>query len=651
MNRQKVKSIFDIENSIETIEKKYIAGKDWEIKENANEALSYGNFLSYLLDKTLKNSVILKKIFPEKAVKQHLNGLIHIHKLPSSLYIPYCAGWSFPNILRMGLKTPSLISKPAKHFDSAISHLVNFIFLTAQEWSGAMATSGFDLYSAPFLAKNRLKERQIKQVLQNMFYELNYPSRTGFQSPFSNITVTLDTVKNFSETEAIVNGKKVGVTGDYLDEAILVTKQIISLYNEGDAFGSPFTFPIPTLMLTKRFDWKNRRWDGLTDLIFNNLAKRGSFYLLNGYSANVEALYAMCCRLTVDVSRLEANKARAKKLIEKGEELKEFLGKKSYARGIWAIPDATGSIGVVTINLPRIAFLSKGNEKRLLQLLKKELEIARGTLKAMRDRYNKNLKNGLLPMTKVYLGNLMNHFSTFGLVGLPEAAANFVRNPSLWKDLERKDIKEAVRWMKNIVRFVRESADEYSAVDGILYNVEEVPAESTAYRLATSDLRRFKRKVVQGDFFIPMEGDIPFYSNSIIPYYAQVSIPERVKWEGEVQEEFTGGVMMHIFLYESPDPKALKKLIYNIATNTKVVYFSVTPTLTVCNKCGWHGTGIFDGCPKCGNKNIEIWSRIVGYYRPVSSWNIGKQAEFLNRIEYGKNEKTLLAKQVLVKGL
>lgn len=641
-------------DSLEKFEKKYLSGEDWAVKENANEMQSYGNFLRYLLEKILKRPDNLEKVFPEEAVKHHLQGSIHIHKLPDSFYVPYCAGWSFANILKVGLKTPTLVSKPAKHFDSAVNHLVNFVFLTAQEWSGAMATSGFDIYSAPLAAKDKSGEKQIKQVLQNMLYELNYPSRTGFQSPFSNITIALDTMESFLERDAIVGGKKDGVLGDYLEEAILIAKQLINLYDEGDAFGSPFTFPIPTLTLTKNFDWNDRKWDGLTNLIFSNLSKRGSFYLLNGYSANVEALYAMCCRLTIDISRIKRNAAFS---AGNEVELKEFLGRKSHARGIWAIPDATGSVGVITINLPRIAFLSNGTEKKLFELLREEMEIAKKALDRMRNRYDRSLRNGLLPMTEIYLGSLTNHFSTFGLVGLPEAAANFFGGSNLWKELNKNDVAESVTWMKKVVKFVRECADEYSSREDILYNVEEVPAESTAYRLAVSDLQEFGRQVAKGSFFIPMGSDIPFYStriadapfysNSIIPYYAQLPIPERVKWEGEVQEEFTGGVMMHLFLYESPDPKALKNLVHRIVTNTKIVYFSITPTLAVCKKCGWNAIGIFGECPNCENRELEIWSRVVGYYRPMRSWNIGKIAEFLNRVEYGRSNKTLLAKRVL----
>jgi len=617
-------------SDLERVEKEYIGEEDWEVKENANESRSYGNFLSYLLDKTLKQKSLLENIFPKEGVEKHFDGEIHIHKLPLSLYIPYCVGWSLTRILQIGLRTPTLISSPAKHFDAAINHLTNFIFLAAQEWSGAMAVSSFDLLTAPFVKNDNLNDKQIKQGLQSMLFELNYPSRIGLQSPFSNITISLDTSKTFLDLDAIIGGKKVGKVSDYLDEAIRITKQLIALYNEGDSKHSPFTFPIPTLMITKDFDWNNRRWDGLTDMIFENLAKRGTFYLLNGNVANVDALYAMCCRLTIDFSKLaEINNHFVAGLSE------EKVSPKTH--GIWVIPDATGSIGVITINLPRIAFLAKGEEKKFEEMLKEDLEIARSLLKKMRERYERSLKVGLMPMTRIYLGTFSNHYNTFGLVGLPEAAANFLRNFELWSNLEEREINEAVNWMKKVVSFVREQAEEYSKQDSILYNVEEVPAESVAYRLASIDFKKFKNAFENKEFFMPLENGVPYYSNSIIPYYAKVSIAKRAKLEGEVQKEFTGGVMMHLFLYESVDPNALKKLVKNIVENTKVVYFSITPTISTCRSCGWNGVGIFEKCPNC-NKNTEIWSRIVGYYKPINNWNIGKKAEFRQRVQYSETE-------------
>ncbi len=615
----------EVAGAVSRMEEWFFEQKDWEVKENANKNLSYSNFIDYFYSKFMKNPEVLSRIFSPEAARYHFSRDIHIHKLPHSLYIPYCNGWSLPKLLRVGLKTPTIYSNPAKHLDTAVSHLVNFFFLAAQEFTGAMAVSAVDLNLAPFIEKDKLDDHQIRQAIQRMLFELNYPSRMGYQSVFSNVTVILDTAKGYLENDVYVGGERVGKAEDYLDQAIRFTKILIEEYLKGDAVGQPFTFPIPTLMITERFDWEGRRWGEVTDLIFEALAKRGTFYILNGYASDVEALYSMCCRLTIDMSKLSSFSLE--------EEARESLKKTSH--GIWAIPDSTGSIGVVTINLPRIAIESNGEDEKFFEILEERLRLARGILMRMRRRYEHSLRRGLMPITKVYLNTFHNHFNTFGLVGLPEAAANFLGMPYLWLEDGETNIKMAVSWMKKVVRFVREYSEIAEKEDGVLYNVEEIPAESTAYRFAIEDYRRYREKIERGEIWIPTEEGVPFYSNSIIPYYANMTIYKRALYEGEVQQEFTGGVMMHLFFYELPDPIALKRLIKKIVTNTKVVYFSITPSITVCKSCGWRSVGVYTKCPKCGGKT-EVWSRIVGYYRPVSSWNIGKRAEFNKRIQYGE---------------
>ncbi|MCC6049833.1 MAG: anaerobic ribonucleoside triphosphate reductase [Thermofilum sp.] len=617
--------------SVEELERSYLKRADWEIVENANTNFSYSNFRNYLFEKLVETPSVLSSYLPPDAVEAHYRGDIHIHKLPDSLWIPYCIGWSYRRILELGLKTPSVVSRPARHFDTAVSHLVNFFFMAAQEFTGAQATSAFDLYAAPFVARDGLSHERVKQALQAMLFELNYPARAGYQSPFTNITLVLDTSKDMLEGDAIVGGERAGSLGDYLAEALEVSKALFELYLEGDAAGQPFTFPIPTLMLTKDFDWEGGRWGELTDLIFETLARRGSAYLLNGYASNVEALYAMCCRLTIDVNHVMS---RGLKLSYADEEdaferfLKAREGGKAF--GIWALPDATGSIGVVTVNLPRIAALSEGEWSVFEELLRERLQLARKVLLAWRVRYERSLRTGLMPITRVYLGHFNHHFNTFGLIGLPEAAANFLRDPKVWLEGSAREIREAVEVEKRMVQLVREFAEECEEVDGFLYNVEEVPGESTGYKLALADRQLFKERE---DVLIPSDGSAPFYSNSVVPYYADVPIYQRAVWEGEVQQEFTGGVMMHLFLSEQPDPKALKNLVRRIATNTKVVYFSITPTISVCRECGWRAVGTYWQCPKCGSA-ADVWSRIVGYYRPVRQWNPGKKAEFALRKQY-----------------
>jgi len=627
-----------VKKRISELEKAYLEESDWLVKENANVNKAYSSFIGYLMDKILKDPVILREYLPENFVKMHISGDIHIHKLPHSLFIPYCVGWSYYKLLKMGLRTPTINTRPAKHLDTAISHLVSFFFLASQEWSGAQAVSAIDLFLAPFIRYDKLGFNSIKQALQRFVYELNYPSRLGFQSPFTNVTIVLDTVPSFLNAEAIIGGRKVGILGDYLEEAIEISKALFMQFLEGDADGKPFTFPIVTMMFTKRFDWNGSRWGDLTDLLFEVLARRGTIYILNGYQTDVSALYAMCCRLTIDFEKLSRKGSLFKLRRSSEESLVEELEKFRRVRGLWALPDATGSIGVITINLPRLAFFNE--EEIFFDKLRELLKEIRNLLIILRKRYEISLEKGLMPITKLYLGHLNNHFSTIGVIGLPEAVANLMNNEKLWIDSSKNERKEATILMKRIIQEIRKICQEYEAEDGYLYNVEEVPGESAAYRLALSDLKLIKREKMRA--FIPMLDDVPFYSNSIVPYYADIPLSERISLESEVQKEFTGGVMMHIFLAEMPDERALKRTIYNIVTKTKIVYFSITPALIFCNKCGWEGVGVYGSCPKCGSEKIEIWSRIVGYYRPIKNWNIGRRHEFRSRIHYSFSTSTTI---------
>ncbi len=624
-----------IKDEIKEIEDNYIKERDWKVRENANEIKSYGNFISYILDNILEKKEVLSSVFSSDIVNCHLNNELHIHKLPHSLYIPYCAGWSLSKLLEKGLKTPTLVSKPAKHLDAALLQLSSFAYLAAQEFTGACAWSAFDLLMAPFVKHDNLDLKDIKQKIQAFLFELNYPTRLGYQSPFTNITIMLDSSKMYLEKEVFVGGKVVGKASDYLDEAIKIVKALILNYNEGDAHGSPFTFPIPTLMITKDFDWNGTKYGDLIDLIFENLSLRGTIYILNGNVANVDSTYSMCCRLTIDIEKMPAN-------------LEMFINglKKSYIKGMWATPENTGSIGVVTINLPRLAILSKGEKEKFEEMLLEKLELARKALSIMRKRYEKTLKAGLMPITSYYLRHLNFHYSTFGLVGLPEAAANFLRNPNLWINLNEQEIDEAIKFMKYVVNFVNKYAQELQVKEGILYNVEEVPAESVAYKFALSDYKMFYDKIKNNEVFIPMYNNVPFYSNSIAPYYALLPISERIRIEAEVQKEFSGGVMVHLFFYEAIDPKALKELVRKIVTKTEIVYFSITPTITVCRNCGKNFVGVYETCPNC-KSTTEIWSRIVGYYRPIHLWNVGKKAEFKKRIQYGNNFEFKLTENLM----
>lgn len=632
LGKQRIMEVANyIATQIDLWEKQYLEERsDWESRENANVNRSFGAFVNYILSKALKHPTVLERYFPKEAVEMHTSSDIHIHKLPLSLFIPYCAGWSLQKLLKVGLKTPTITSNPAKHFDTAISHLVNFFFLAANEWSGAQATSGFDVFLAPFVRHDGIGGREIRQALQRLVYEINYPSRIGFQSPFTNITIVMDLSEAYLNSDAIVGGEVVGRAGDYIDEAIIIDKELLRLYLEGDALGRPFTFPIVTLMLTPKFDWNGTRWGELTDLIFQVLAERGSLYILNGYASDIEGLYAMCCRLTIDTRKL--NHVGFKLRLDKSDfdDMYSELKRSRGPRGVWAAPDATGSIGVVTINLPRLAIMSNGDEDKFFDMLLDRMHIARDVLAKLRVRYQRSLELGLMPLTRIYIQSFANHFSTIGIIGLPEAAVNLVGNFDVWNSPQVVEVAEI---MKRIVRFIRKETERWEELDGILYNVEEVPGESAAYRLALDDYKKFKELVEEGKAFIPILNGEPIYSSSIVPYYVSIPITKRIEIEGLVQQEFTGGVMAHLFIGQSVDPKALKKFIYSIVTNTKIVYFSITPAVSICTKCRWQGVGIHWNCPVC-NSPAEVWSRIVGYYRPVQSWHVGRQKEFKHRVHY-----------------
>ncbi len=608
---------------IRELEAKYIKLRKGVV-DNANLNIAYTSLMDYIFGEVVCEQ--LEKIIPVDVARAHRDGWIYIHKLPHSLWIPYCMGWQLLRIAKYGLKTPSIIASPPKHFLSFIKQVENFTFLAQLESTGAQAYSAIDLYSAPFIACDKLDEREVKQVIQSYLYAINTPMRIGFQTPFVNVTIVLDTVKGFLEADAYVGGKVVGALGDYLDSAILFAKCFLQLLIEGDARRQPFTFPIPTLMVTENFDWNGSRWGELTYKIFENLSEVGSPYILNGYATDVSAIYAMCCRLNIDVKKIGMRTAARSFRVEL-DEVSEMLRKRKAPFGVWAIPDATGSIGVITINLPRLGYLAKGEWDRLFEMLDEELSLARKMFAWWRKRYEYNLSVGLMPILKEYLGHLNWHYNTIGVLGLPEFAANFLGDPKLWEEASRRDLRDAIDAMVKVLRHIKEVIAEFEEEDGYLYNVEEVPAEAAAHKLAAKDAARFP------DMYIPGRESTPFYSNSIVPYYAQIPLMERVYWEAQVQPEFTGGVMCHIFLGHKLEPDEIKKLVYNVCTQTKLVYFSITPVISVCPTCGYREVGVLETCPKC-KSTVDVWARVVGYYRPLSSWYAPRREEFKTRKLY-----------------
>ncbi len=604
------------------IVKEYAKWSTLDVLENANRYPGPTGFFAFVMEKRLMEYV---ELIPKEYLISHHKGNIYIHKLPYSLYIPYCTGHSISKLLEMGLKTPTISSRPARHFDTFVDHVANYLITMQHYFSGAQALSSVEWYAGPFIRKDRLNEREVEQQIQRLVFNLNYPSRIGMQTPFTNFTITLDAPKKMLDGDyAIYNGKRVAPLGKYEEEAKKFVVALARVLQHGDEKRQPFTFPIPTLMTTAKMLWDDSE---IFEAIFTTAARMGSFYWLNTKVVDPDASYAMCCRLTIDRSELSLAFEIGEKKVK--EEAIEMLEKQCFG-GLWAMPDVTGSINVTTINLPRVALKSKDDDE-FWEEYEKVLETAKSTMEWFRNRYIKLINNyhNMYQMLLTYLERFpLSYFNTIGILGLPEAAAIYLRNPSLWFEGTRKDWKEAAELMKRMVEFATMKAHEWMKESGIPWNVEEVPGESAAAKLAIKDLREFPEL---GEYLSDLEN--PIYSTSIAPYYGALELADRIKVESMVQKSFTGGVMMHIFLGEKPDPEALAKLTKRLM-RTELVYWSYTPAVTVCNKCGRSITGLHTHCPCCGSEDVEIWSRIVGYYRPLKNWNPFRKKEFWGRRHY-----------------
>jgi len=618
--------------NIEELVDSYLHSKTWLIRENANSLKTFTGLVGFIAQEVLKRYALFSsRGYDKSQVQAHLLGDIHIHDLAFARFIPYCAGWDIRLLLKKGLIMPNISAAPARHFDTVIDHIVNFLVTAQQEWAGAQAMSYIDLRLAPFVKADSLSLSEVKQGIQRLIFNLNFPSRIACQSPFTNFTFSLDSIKSILKEPAIIGGIELDPLENYLDEAFMIFYAFITNYLKGDTKGRPFTFPIPTILITENFDWKGNRWTlGDIDLsyqIFYLTAKRGTFYFLNCLNEyiNPESRFAMCCRLLPDRERI------VKICTHQG--------------GIWTFPETTGSIGVVTINLPRIGFLAKGNDDHFFELLEQRLNIARNHLKQKRHFLEEMLtKNYLsLPITKQYLGTLMFHYNTIGIIGMHECLMNLANTP-LWE-------REGIALAKRILSFILSKLQEFESEDNILYNLEQTPAESTSYRLAMIDSILFKKYIEKGEYHVQGNHDAYYYTNSThIPYNAPIPLHEKIRIEAEFHPYFTGGCVMHIWLYEEPEPEALKRFIYKVFTSTKVAYLTLTPTLTVCLHCGKTWVGIYNKCPECGHeKCLEHYSRIVGYYRPLRLWNKGKVEEFMNRVHYSLTSNEVLIPKNIIK--
>ncbi len=600
----------------------YASWNSLDVLENANRYPGPTGFFSYILDNALSEHLAL---LPKEILKAHRNGDIYIHKLPHSLYIPYCTGHSISRLLMKGLRTPTVVSRPARHFDTYVDHIANYLITMQHYFTGAQALSSVEWYAGPFIRRNFLDKRKVKQQIQRLIFNLNYPSRVGMQTPFTNFTVALDAPKRMlSEDCAIIDGKKAEPLGSYEEEAKTFIIALSEILHEGDSLGQPFTFPIPTLMATAKMIWDDPE---VFEVIFKTAARRGSFYWLNTRVVDPDASFSMCCRLVINKNELSHAFNFSVKDVE--ENWARQMERQRFG-GIWAMPDITGSVNVTTVNLPRIALRSKDDDE-FWEQYEKILELVKLSEDWFRNRYVKLITKykSMYDMLHKYLGEFpASHFNTIGILGLPEAAAICLNNPKLWFEGSRREWKEATMLMKRMVDFAVEKAREWMNADGIPWNVEEVPGESAAAKLAVKDAREYPEVL---EYLSDPEN--PIYSTSIAPYYGALELSDRIAIEAKVQKSFTGGVMMHIFLGEEAEPEALAELTKKLI-KTDLVYWSYTPAITVCSKCGKSFTGLYMHCPSCGSENVEIWSRIIGYYRPLKNWNPFRKKEFWTRRHY-----------------
>ena len=574
----------------------YLKINDWRVKENSTVTYSVGGLI-------LSNSGAitanywLSEVYDEEIANAHRNGDLHLHDL--SMLTGYCAGWSLKQLIQQGLGIPGKInSTPASHLSTLCNQMVNFLGIMQNEWAGAQAFSSFDTYLAPFVRVDKLSQKEVKQCIQSFIFGVNTPSRWGTQAPFSNITLDWTVPADLRDLPAIVGGKEQDFTyGDCQKEMDMVNKAFIEIMIEGDANGRGFQYPIPTYSITKDFDWsetENNR------LLFEMTAKYGTPYFSNYINSDMEPsdVRSMCCRLRLDLRELR---------------------KKSG--GFFGSGESTGSVGVVTINMPRIAYLSK-TEDEFYQRLDRMMDIAARSLKTKRTVITKLLDAGLYPYTKYYLGTFENHFSTIGLVGMNEACLN-----ARWLHKDLTD-PEAQEFTKAVLNHMRERLSDYQEKYGDLYNLEATPAESTSYRLAKHDRNRYPEIITAN-----MNGT-PYYTNSShLPVGYTEDIFSALDIQDDLQTLYTSGTVFHAFLGEKlPDWRAAADLVRKIAENYKLPYYTMSPTYSVCHDHGYI-TGEHFTCPKCG-KDTEVWSRITGYYRPVQNWNDGKVQEFKDRKEY-----------------
>lgn len=614
--RSKLRDIEHLIDSGELMEK-YLSQLDWRVKENSNMSYSLQGLNNHVAS-TVSSKYWLNKVYPENIRDVHVGGDMHIHDL--QLLAPYCAGWDLKDLLIRGFGgvTSKVEAKPPKHFRSALGQMVNFFYTLQGEVAGAEAFSNFDTYLAPFIRYDELNYKEVKQALQEFLFNINVPTRVGFQTPFTNITMDLFVPDMIKEESVIIGGELQNEKyKEFQKEMDMLNKAFAELMMEGDAKGRVFTFPIPTYNITKDFDWDS----DVMEKVFEMTAKYGIPYFSNFINSDMkpEDARSMCCRLRLD-----------------NRELRKRGG------GLFGANPLTGSIGVVTINLPRIGYMAKKkypNDEvkakkyfynqltRLMDLAKESLEIKRGIIEKLTD-------GGLYPYARHYLGGIkekfghywQNHFSTIGLNGMNEALVNM-----LGVDISTKDGK---KFAEDVMDYMRGRMGQYQDETNNLYNLEATPAEGVTRRFANTDKKKFPNIIVANEKEVQEKGAAPYYTNStLLPVDHSEDIFEVLDLQDELQTKYTGGTVIHGFLGEKmPTAEATKNVVRKIAENYKLPYYTITPTFSVCPTHGYLN-GEHPKCPKC-SMETEVYSRVVGYLRPVKQWNDSKQSEYDKRLEY-----------------
>lgn len=596
--REKLRNLKSTILDYKEIVDSYVKVTDWRVKENSTVTYSVGGLILSNSGAVTAN-YWLSEIYDDEIGSAHKNADIHIHDL--SMLTGYCAGWSLKQLIQEGLGgvQGKISSAPASHLATLCNQMVNFLGIMQNEWAGAQAFSSFDTYLAPFVKTDNLSYEQVKKCIESFIYGVNTPSRWGTQAPFSNITLDWTIPSDLANVPAVVGGRECDFTyGDCKAEMDMINKAYIEIMIEGDVHGRGFQYPIPTYSITRDFDWSDTENNRL---LFEMTAKYGTPYFSNYINSDMEPsdVRSMCCRLRLDLRELR---------------------KKSG--GFFGSGESTGSVGVVTINMPRIAYLAE-NQVDFYKRLDKMMDIAARSLNVKRKIITKLLDEGLYPYTKRYLGTFANHFSTIGLIGMNEVGLN-----AKWLRADMTN-PETQRFTVDVLNHMRERLSNYQQQYGDLYNLEATPAESTTYRLAKHDLKHFPNIITASD-----QGSAPYYTNSSnLPVGYTDDIFAALDIQDQLQTLYTSGTVFHAFLGEKlPDWKAASVLVRTIAENYKLPYYTISPTYSICKKHGYL-SGEQKSCPECGGPT-EVYSRITGYYRPVQNWNDGKSQEYKDRKVY-----------------